>query len=86
MIKKIEICLGKGIKGYKTLWEKEKMPVTSIFSFPHNVFKGLFPRVDRYKTSLCGKEFSMPKIYWLVVLRFNATLTAKVISRPVGDA
>ena len=22
----------------KTLWEKEKMLVTSIFSFPHNVF------------------------------------------------
>ena len=26
-------------KGDKTLWEKEKMLVTSIFSFSHNVFK-----------------------------------------------
>ena len=26
----------------KTLWEKEKMQVTSIFSFSHNVFKRLF--------------------------------------------
>ena len=25
--------------GLKTLWEKEKMLVTSIFSFSHNVFK-----------------------------------------------
>ena len=34
---------GKGLKTLtkrllKTLWEKEKMLVTSIFSFPHNVF------------------------------------------------
>ena len=27
----------------KTLWEKEKMLVTSIFSFSHNVFKGFHP-------------------------------------------
>ena len=33
---KIEICFGKD---RKTLWEKEKMLVTSIFSFSHNVFK-----------------------------------------------
>ena len=29
----------------KTLWEKEKMPVTSIFFFSHNVF---YPIKDRY--------------------------------------
>ena len=28
---------------YKTQCEKEKMPITSIFSFSHNVFKSLFP-------------------------------------------
>ena len=29
----------------KTFWEKEKMLVTSIFSFSQNVFKSLLPRV-----------------------------------------
>ena len=32
---KLKICVGKG---RKTLWEKEKMLVTSIFCFFHNVF------------------------------------------------
>ena len=26
-------------------WKEEKMLIPSIFSFPHNVFKRLFPRV-----------------------------------------
>ena len=30
-------------EGQKTLWKKEKMLVTSIFSFPHSVFKKLLP-------------------------------------------
>ena len=30
----------------KTLWEKEKMLVTSIFSFSHNVF---YPSTDEFK-------------------------------------
>ena len=38
---KAEICYGKG---RKTLWEKEKMLVTSIFSFSHNVFKRLLSK------------------------------------------
>ena len=29
----------------KTLWKKEKMLVTSIFSFPHNVF---YPINDKF--------------------------------------
>ena len=29
-------------EGWKTLWDKEKILVDSIFSFFHNVFKGLF--------------------------------------------
>ena len=36
VIQKTEICLGKGTE---QLWEKEKMLVTSIFSFSHNVLK-----------------------------------------------
>ena len=38
----------------KTSWEKEKMLVTSIFSFSHNVFKSLLLRGCK-KSGLCGK-------------------------------
>ena len=31
-------------KGYKTLWEKEKLLITSNFSFSHSVFKRLVCR------------------------------------------
>ena len=40
----------------KTLWEKEKMLVTSIFSFSHNVLKSLL------LSGLCGKELKTEKI------------------------
>ena len=36
------------------MWKKEKMLVTSIFSFSHNVFKRLHSQ-DRYRSELCGK-------------------------------
>ena len=39
----------------KTLWEKEKMLVTSIFFFSHNFLKTL-PFKGRVKSRLCGKE------------------------------
>ena len=39
--------------GKKTLWEKEKLLVTSIFSFSHNVFKRLVSQ-GHQKVSLCG--------------------------------
>ena len=32
------------LKGLKTLWEKEKLLVTSNFSFSHSVFKRLLPQ------------------------------------------
>ena len=35
----------------------EKMLVTSIFSFSHNVFKRLLNQ-GRYKSVLCGKELT----------------------------
>ena len=41
--------------GLKTLWEKEKMLVTSIFSFSLNVFKRLFTQ-GRLKSGWFGKE------------------------------
>ena len=34
-------------KGYKTLWEKEKLLVMSNFSFSHSVFKGLVPQTRK---------------------------------------
>ena len=37
----------------KTLWEKEKLLVTSNFSFSHSVFKRLVSQ-GRQKVSLCG--------------------------------
>ena len=40
------------------MWEKEKMLVTSIFSFSHNVFKSFLIH-GRYKAGLCGKEFNV---------------------------
>ena len=36
--------LNLSFMGVKTLWEKEKMLVTSIFSFSRNVLKGFIPR------------------------------------------
>ena len=42
-------------KGYKTLWEKEKLLVMSNFSFSHNVFKRLVLQTRKSK-GLFGKE------------------------------
>ena len=43
---------------YKTMWKKEKMLVTSIFSFSHNVFKRLhFPSLE---AGLCSKGLKAP--------------------------
>ena len=42
-------------EGKKTLLEKEKMLVTNIFSFFHNVFKSPLSQ-GHLKSGLCGKE------------------------------
>ena len=42
----------------KTLQEKQKMLVISIFSFSHNVFKKLLFQV-RLRSGLCGKELNL---------------------------
>ena len=42
-------------KGLKTLWEKEKLLVTSNFSFSHSVFKRLVLQT-RKNQGLFGKE------------------------------
>ena len=43
--------------GWETLWEKEKLLVTSNFSFSHSVFKR-FVSQGRQKVSLCGNGLS----------------------------
>ena len=48
----------KFIEKVEILQEKEKMLVTSIFSFYHNVFKRLLSK-GHLKLELCGKR-SMP--------------------------
>ena len=42
----------------KTLWEKEKLLVTSNFSFSHRVFKRLVSQ-GRQKVSLCGNGLGL---------------------------
>ena len=42
MVRKFKSVLGRVENTVGKLWEKEKMLVTSIFSFSHNVFKRLF--------------------------------------------
>ena len=44
--------------GKKTLWEKEKLLVTSNFSFSHSVFKSLVSQ-GRQKVSLCGNGLNL---------------------------
>ena len=50
------------------MWEKEKMLVTSIFSFSHNAFKGIY-RLGREKVGLCGQELNAAKRAELVCVR-----------------
>ena len=47
-------------KYYKTLWEKEKLLVTSDFSFSHSVFKRLVPQTHK-----------KPGLVWERVKRFS---------------
>ena len=44
--------------GEKTLWEKEKLLVTSNFSFSHSVFKRLVSQ-GRQKVSLCENGLTL---------------------------
>ena len=48
--------------GYKTLWEKEKLLVTSSFSFSHSVFKRLVLQTRKSK-GLFGKGLTSPGFY-----------------------
>ena len=57
-------------------WDKEKMLVTSLFYFSHSLFFHMKSTVNILINVCHLQALSI----WLVVLGFNATLTAKVIS------
>ena len=48
---------GSSLNRLKTLWEKEKLLVTSNFSFSHSVFKRLVMQTRKNK-GLFGKELN----------------------------
>ena len=52
-------------KEENTLWEKEKMLLTSIFSFSHSVFQSYLLKESK-NSGLCGKELSS-KTYFQVL-------------------
>ena len=53
----------RSLKGWKTLWEKEKLLLTSNFSFSHGVFKRLVLQIHKNK-GLFGKGLKKVKIYF----------------------
>ena len=61
--------------GQKTLWEKEKLLVTSNFSFSHSVFNRLVLKI-RKNWDLFGKVLSL-------ILRER--VSTKVISSVLGE-
>ena len=66
--------------GKKTLWEKEKLLVTSNFSFSHNVFHSYIPLV-RQNVALCGNGLSEDEFYVHTVQSPRAALIKN--SRPI---
>ena len=46
--------------GKKTLWEKEKLLVTSNFSFSHNVFH-IYISLVHQNASLCGNQLNIER-------------------------
>ena len=53
-------------KGLKTLWENEKLLVTSNFSFSHRVFKRLAPQARR-NNGLFGKGLRVHSTFATIV-------------------
>ena len=61
--------VGSSPKGMKTLWEKEKLLVTSNFSFSHCVFKGFVSETHKiegvsWKGLSIGKPFDPGLLYF----------------------
>ena len=60
--------------GLKTLWEKEKLLVTSNFSCSHSVFKRLVSQ-RRQKVSLCGNGLFTYFIFHLITYLLTIYIT-----------
>ena len=56
----------------KTLWEMEKMLVTSIFSFSHNVFRRLLFKVIKSRDCVLLKQLCFPKPLSVLLTRIRA--------------
>ena len=65
--------------GYKTLWEKEKLLVTSNFSFSHSVFKRLVS-LGHQNVLLCGNGLTL----YHTILTFNDHVEKKAFKIIVG--
>ena len=59
--------------GKKTLWEKEKLLVTSNFSFSHSVFKRLVSQ-GHQRVSLCGNGVINDKFHHLSHINCSALI------------
>ena len=65
--------------GQKTCGKKEKLLVTSMFPFSHDVFDWVFSSQDRQKPSLCSKRFnSLPNDKILDWSKFKAFADDKI--------
>ena len=71
----------KSPNGLKTLWEKEKLHVTSNFSFSHNVFKRLVLQT-RKNQGLFGEELILYLICQFNYFRlFQSTATKDMMPK-----
>ena len=71
------------LTGKKTLWEKEKLLVTSNFSFSHGVFKRLVLETLKNQ-GLFGKGLNQSKFKALADNKINETQKLKIVlGRPV---
>ena len=66
---------------YKTLWEKEKLLVTSNFSFSHSVFKKLVSQ-GRQKVSLYGNGLTL----YHSIMMFNSVPNDKILDWSIFKA
>ena len=62
----------------KTPWEKEKLLVTSNFSFSHSVFKRLVLQTRKYQ-GLFGKGLTL----LLIMIKFKEGITLKIVTQKV---
>ena len=64
---------GSSINGYKTLWKKEKLLVTSNFSFFHRVFKRLNCRHMKTRARLGRVQYSNTNYRYVILWIIDIT-------------